>query len=316
MIPVTVPPIRDDLLDALFARADAARWGLSRDRFAATLQKSCDHRFPAIDGADDRERTGSAPTDESVSAYLTSLHLEDLALACACRDGHAPAWDHFLADVLPRVRASARSMAGETGAHLADDLLADLYGVVERDGSRRPLFDYFHGRSRLTTWLRTVVAQRHVDELRSTRRLVSLDASSDGGDDRRSVDDRLPVGDREGRAVETRTVAAVDRTVVLGTFQRELELAVERLDPADRLRLAYYYGQDLTLARIGRVMGEHESSVSRKLERTRRQLRREIVSALTATHGFTEADVRQCLEEAGMGEFDLMSLLEGKSGEG
>ncbi len=37
---------------------------------------------------------------------------------------------------------------------MADSLYADLYGLRESsDGSRRSLFDYFHGRSKLSTWL-------------------------------------------------------------------------------------------------------------------------------------------------------------------
>ena len=38
---------------------------------------------------------------------------------------------------------------------------------ARRAGERQSLFRYFHGRSSLTTWLRAVLAQRHVDRLRS-----------------------------------------------------------------------------------------------------------------------------------------------------
>ncbi len=57
---------------------------------------------------------------------------------------------------------------------LADALYADLYGLPKGEGERKSLFRYFHGRSSLSTWLRAVLAQRHVDRLRSTRRLDRL----------------------------------------------------------------------------------------------------------------------------------------------
>ncbi len=50
--------------------------------------------------------------------------------------------------------------------------------------------------------------------------------------------------------------------------------------PRDRLRLAYYYVDDLTLAQIGKLLGEHEATVSRKLERTRADLKRCVEVAL------------------------------------
>ena len=61
--------------------------------------------------------------------------------------------------------------AGEARAReLADSLYAELYGLNGAGGARgRALLDYFHGRSKLATWLRTVLAQRHVDALRAAQ---------------------------------------------------------------------------------------------------------------------------------------------------
>ena len=44
-----------------------------------------------------------------------------------------------------------------TGRELADSLYADLFGLDTRDGERRSLFRYYHGRAKLTTWLRSVL---------------------------------------------------------------------------------------------------------------------------------------------------------------
>ena len=49
----------------------------------------------------------------------------------------------------------------------------------ERDGARQSLFRYFHGRSKLSTWLRAVLAQRHIDRLRAGRKLDPLPDDQD-----------------------------------------------------------------------------------------------------------------------------------------
>ena len=132
--------------------------------------------------------------------FLAALHLEDLALACALRNGSEPAWEHFVSEYRPILRAAARAIVGKGGEErareLADSLYAELYGLDRKGGERKAsLLDYFHGRSKLSTWLRAVLAQRHVDGLRNLRRTQSVDdeavrtrrGSSDGRGDRWTI---------------------------------------------------------------------------------------------------------------------------------
>ena len=117
--------------------------------------------------------TAAAP---DVERYLTSLHLEDLALACACADGHEPAWEHFVRVHRPVLYRAADAMNPGGGTReIADALYGDLYGMKEKDGERQSLFRYFHGRSSLATWLRAVLSQRYIDSIRSNRRTESID---------------------------------------------------------------------------------------------------------------------------------------------
>ena len=53
-----------------------------------------------------------------------------------------------------------------------------------------------------------------------------------------------------------------------------------RLSDRDRLRLAWYYQQGMTLAQIGRLCHEHEATVSRHLSRTRKALRVDVEAQL------------------------------------
>ena len=97
-------------------------------------------------------------------ANLDKLHLEDLALACGCAVGDEGAWEHFIREQRPTLYRAADALDPGGGAReLADSIYGELF--------ERSLFRYFHGRSSLATWLRAVLAQRHVDRLRAGRRL-------------------------------------------------------------------------------------------------------------------------------------------------
>ena len=70
------------------------------------------------------------------------------------------------------------------------------------------------------------------------------------------------------------------RSRYLALFSDALHKAFKALDPQDLRRLRFYYADQQTLAHIGRELGEHESSVSRNLDRIRRELRAAVESSL------------------------------------
>jgi RNA polymerase sigma factor (sigma-70 family) len=213
------------------------------------------------------KRFGDAlPGPGAVDAFIASLHADDLALARACAEGHGEAWDHFVLTYRPELYRAARAIAGELGRDLADSLYAELFGLPGRDGTRRSLLTYYHGRSRLGTWLRSVLSQRHVDAIRAGRRLTSLDDP-----DQAPAEPVAPAPGPEPDAAERMQVAAVC-----------VSAAIAQLDAPSRLRLAYYYVHGLTLAEAGRLLGEHEATASRKLERARKALRGLIEASLAA----------------------------------
>ena len=150
-------------MERLYHHAHAERWGLSVAQFAAALQASADCALP-----------------QNIDAYLTGLHLEDLAIARACIAGDERAWEHFVREHRPVLYRAADALRPGGGARdIADSLYADLFGLQERDGRRRSLLDYFHGRSSLATWLRAVLAQRVVDAARADRRIDQLPDEED-----------------------------------------------------------------------------------------------------------------------------------------
>lgn len=251
-------------VERLFARADAARWDVPLEVFAAAVHRAVTTRF-----------AGSTPAPAAVESFVDTLHAEDLALACACAHGTPSAWDHFVLTMRPELYRAARAMSDEsTGRELADSLYADLFGLEASDGQRRSLFRYYHGRAKLSTWLRSVLAQRHVDVVRARRRLEPLDDAGDGN-----------VRQLEALAAPDPVDAATMRVAA-----EAVTTALASIGPDERVRLAYYYVHGLTLAQTGRLFGESEATASRKLDRARRGLRDAIAARLTSC-GMSVADV-------------------------
>lgn len=212
--------------------------------------------------------------------------MTDLELAERCIRGEDAAWHEFVEHYRPILYAAARTVCGDEAAarELADSLWADLYGLQERSGTRRSLLTYFQGRSSLATWLRAVVARRHVDRWREARRTESLDVR----------EEHEPAVDPRGHPGETDP----ERARYLLLVRTALAAALSGLDPRDRLRLVAYHLDGRTLAEIGRTFGEHESTVSRKLDKTRRGIRRAVERELGKRHGLDAEQIGACFEHA------------------
>jgi RNA polymerase sigma-70 factor (ECF subfamily) len=267
--PSSAVRIDSGLLRRFYEQAGAARWSVPEKSFAAALERSAAKACP--EGAHDAAR---------LERYLRALHLEDLALACACADGIEAAWDHFVLEYRPVLYRAADALDPGGGAReQADAIYADLFGLSERDGERRSLFRYFHGRSSLSTWLRAVLAQRHVDRIRSNRRVAPLD-------DDESV----------STAVSGARTADPDAPRFLALIRQALVSCLTSLPDRDRLRLGFYYRENLTLAETGRLLGEHEATASRQLARTRKVIRGEVEKHLRQRHGLGDAEIARCFE--------------------
>jgi RNA polymerase sigma-70 factor, ECF subfamily len=276
----SVPP---GLAARLHRAARAERWRVTVTEFQAVLARCAARGQP-----------GAAPGGAALERILDGLHLEDLALACACASGDEAAWEYFVREMRPALYRAADALDPDGGARdLADALYADLFGLTSRDGVRSSLFRYYHGRSSLATWLRALVAQRHVDRWRRRRREASLPEAE-------SLP--APTSDRPGVSAETPCLAAI---------RKALGRAIASLTARDRLRLACYYERELTLAETGRLLGEHEATSSRHLARTRTVIRATLERALADDLGWSTERIAECFEEAASdsGPLDLSEWL-------
>jgi RNA polymerase sigma factor (sigma-70 family) len=268
------------ILDSLYAEANAEQWGLAPAQFAAALERSLRKRF-----ADD------SPGGDHQVEYLQTLYLRDLALAAACLEGSESGWEYFVREYRSPLRAAAGaitkgSRAGANAQELADSLFAELFGLVDGRRGERSLFRYFHGKSSLKTWLRAILAQRHIDRLRESRRWESFDQGD--GEEPKPLPERHAVP------------PSLDphRESYLQRFVAALQLSLASLDRSDRQRLELYYARQKTLAEIGRQLGEHESSISRSLERIRHELRARIEALLRGEPALSEAEIALCFQYA------------------
>jgi RNA polymerase sigma-70 factor, ECF subfamily len=276
--------LEERLVSRLHVAAHADRWTLSPAAFGKWLDTSARRAF-----SDDR------PDARELERYLTSLHLEDLALAAACAEGIDPAWDQFVRDYRPVLYRAADALDPSGGAReLADALYGELFGLTEREGTRQSPFRYFHGRSSLATWLRAILSQRFVDRFRRDCRLVPLPEEED----------------RQPAAVAAELDSPKAATYIK-VMQRVITAEVATLPPRDRLRLRLYYGQRLTLAQIGKALREHEATVSRHLARSRREVRRLVEARLRDEERMTGDEIEECFATVvrDAGPLDIGELL-------
>jgi RNA polymerase sigma-70 factor (ECF subfamily) len=245
------------VLDELWRESGADAYGLEHEKFSEILERVAAAQNFGLP-------LGAIASRHQQASFFRGLKFADLVLARACAGGHQGAWEHFLAVYRqPLTRAAIAITGSETlGRDLADQLYAELYGLTTRDGVRRSPLDSYKGRGSLIGWLRTTLAQRHVDHHRRTRRELPLDDPADGYEPQAAV-------------AEPETPPA--ELLHLG---RAIEEALRQLAAEERFLLAAYYLDERTLLEIAPLLHVHEATVSRKLHRVTGELRKQVVRNL------------------------------------
>ena len=266
--------IPESVFAKLYRQAGAERFGLTPQDFAGILQEVAGKHL----------RANASPSE--VLELLTNLRVEELALARCCARGNEAAWEIFLNRYREKLYGAAYSIAREDSAarDLADSLYADLYGVRTTDGRRISKLSSYTGRGSLEGWLRAVLAQEYVNRYRQQQRLVSLE-------------ERTEVG-VQFQAADPDPTQALDARLEEAADQALASLAAE-----DKFILASYYLNGRTLAEIARLLGVHESTVSRKLEKITASTRKCILAGLI-DRGMSPKEAEQAMEVE-VSEFSL-----------
>ena len=256
----------ESLMSEIYEKSGGERFGLARPQWETILEEIARKYLPVDAG------------QKEVRELYASLRVEELALARACAVGHEQAWEVFLT----RYREKLYDIAGyitkesSAGRELADSIYAELYGTTARDGQRTSKLASYMGRGSLEGWLRTVLAQEHVNRYRRQRRLVSLDEEAEEGAQFATAEPEATI------AVDPRVEAATDE-VLAG------------LPAEDRFVLASYFLDERTLAEIARTLGVHESTISRKLDKLAKSLRKQILASL-GRRGMSRRQAQEALE--------------------
>ena len=255
-----------ELLPELHGNSNGERVGISSEAFAAILGEVATKYLPG-DASHQQART-----------FLLTLRVEELTLARACAAGNDAAWEIFLTRYREKLYQAALRIAREDSSarDLADTLYAELYGTASRGGERVSKLSSFTGRGSLEGWLRTVLAQEFVNRYRRTKRLVSLDEESDEGS--------------QFAASEPEAVPTVDARLELAVSS-----ALAALSAEDRTILAAYYIDGRTLAEIARMLGVHESTISRKVDKLAKSLRKRIMAEMVQ-QGMTRRQAEEAFE--------------------
>jgi RNA polymerase sigma-70 factor, ECF subfamily len=247
------PPLDPALVNELWRTSGGAAWGLTQEECGRFLLEEGSARNYGL-------AAGEIATRAQQAAFFRNLRLEDFVLARACACGHERAWAHFVAIYRqPLTRAAIAITGSETlGRDLADQLYAELYGLSERDGERRCPLASYRGRGSLMGWLRTTLAQRHVDHHRRTHREEPLE----------EFDAPAPDAAPEAPMAE------------FSQLEQAVELALRQQNAEERFILAAYFLDGQTLLQIARTLGVHEATVSRKLHRVTDAIRAQVLRNL------------------------------------
>jgi len=261
----TQSALGDEQAFALHERCGAAAYGMDREQFAGILRGIQSKYLP------------KASSDEAAD-FCGALRLEELVLARACAAGNEHAWQDFISRYRNKLRAMALHITRDAthASDLADSLFADLYGMNSRDGVRHSKLVFYTARGSLEGWLRTVMAQEFINRYRKTKRDVSLAEQEEEG--------------AQFIAHTPKPSMAADARLEIATDEALFELSAE-----DRYVLAAYHLDGRTLAEIARVLGLHESSVSRRLDRVTTTLRKRILACLR-DRGMSHAQAKEALE--------------------
>lgn len=249
----------------LHSACGAEKYGITRDHLHTILAQIVGKHAP-----------GASPSQ--ARDFCKTLRIEELVLARACAAGNDRAWEVFLVRYREKLYDTGLQIAREDSAarELADSLYADLYGITNREGQRVSKLSSYTGRGSLEGWLRTVMAQEHVNRYRKRKRLVSLDEESEEGE-------QFPAPPPE-------STTPVDPRLTSATEQ-----VLQALPAEDRFVMAAYYLDGRTLAEIARMLSVHESTISRKLDKLAKSLKKQILASLTR-QGMTRRQAEEAFE--------------------
>lgn len=246
------------------------------------------HRVHAI-----LRRCGKDPADEGAAGFAERLHNRDLYLATCCAERFDSAWRRFEALYQKYIQELVRCVARNAlqAFDVGEGLLVDLF-LPDRSGQSR--IASYDGRSSLATWLHVIVMHRIANE--RVRKWNTMERPGDIPE----IADRTVVGELEADLRAARYGRAIDES---------LRKACQGLSERERQMLVWRYQRGLLLEEIAQLLSIHPSTVCRQLGRAQARLRKDVITALAATHAVPEAAITECLSDMCENRTATVSLL-------
>ena len=230
----------------------------------------------------------AAEFDPATTQFLDSLRWEELFLTTACAAGDGAAWKAFHLRYHAVIQKAGRCCAQNSSEaeELSESMMSALFlPISTASGKKTSKIAQYDGLGSLEGWLKVVVSRMAIDQVRRSQRLVSLE-------DLETEPDSLRSGESKTSSAE------IDLPKASQMFLASLNHAMDQLDAQERLILGMYYLKDLNLKEIGRLLRVHESTVSRTLDRLKKQLRKSVEKHLRDHFRVRAAEVPQLIEMA------------------
>lgn len=212
--------------------------------------------------------------------FTKTLHTSDLYLGLACARGSEAAWERLtgMYGAYIKTLATFVTMGNNAATEVADNVLVDLFLPGPSGQSRIASYE---GRSSLATWLRVVVSHHATNERqRFSNRM--------GG---RNVPD---IADESAPSRMDASLRALRYGRIIGD---SLRCSCDCLTHRERLILLLRYDEELQLGQIARLLGVHQSTVTRQLERACKKLREEVLGILSRKYHLNPAAINECWED-------------------
>jgi RNA polymerase sigma-70 factor len=255
----------------------------------------------------------AAADAETVGVFLDTLHADDLCLAVACQRGDQAAWNDLVEGYGATVRSAARSASPneEMAEDLAQSIWAELHGLkVNDDGRPSGKLAYYSGAGSLGGWLRAVVGQLAIDRHRREARLVHTE--EDGELDRLTREAGVETSPSDGFGAAASPEDALASALASTAIEKAFARALKELEDEDRLLVKLYYFDGLRLREAGAVLGFHEATASRRLNRIHGEIRGKVEKRLIAEHGWTKSEAARSLAQIATAlQTDVEALLQG-----
>jgi len=209
----------------------------------------------------------------------TLLHAPDAA-------SREAAWEHLIAGHTRLLLSVSRSFGG--GQDAVMERYAYILEKLREHDFRRLRAYQTDGRARFSTWLTVAARRLCLDHHRARYGRFRKEAQAGGGMSLRVLRRRL--ADAEGTLLDTSLLpdpaASADQGAILAERDRHLDAALAALPPQDRLLLTLRFEDELSAARISRVLGlPTPFHVYRRLQQVLGRLR-----AMLAAKGLEGAD--------------------------